>query len=333
MLPAILTDDTVKLGNLEVSALGFGTLGLMTKAEDEHYARDAFAEARTNGVNLIDTAEAYGFGNIERLLNRVAIRDGGGKDLHIASKFTPLPWRPGARSVVEACEGSCQRLGVESISLYQMHFPDSIQPLGWAGVERRKDEQYWEGLAECYHRGLVKNVGVSNYGPELLERAQEALGKRGVPLTSNQIDFSLLNRRPGTMEVLAKSKELGLAVMGYFPLASGLLTGAIDEDNLPPFPRSVTMGNLVRAASPLLAELRRIAGERGKTVAQVSLNWIMCQGVIPVPGIQFREHAADNAGSLGWRLTDEECTQLEAAADAAGDPYGRWVDCSIDFLG
>jgi pyridoxine 4-dehydrogenase len=78
----------------------------------------------------------------------------------IATKFTPSPWRNTKESVVKACEDSRRRLGVDQIDLYQLHMPDIVQPLKGFGLTSNKDEMYWEGLAECYNRGLVKNVGV-----------------------------------------------------------------------------------------------------------------------------------------------------------------------------
>jgi aryl-alcohol dehydrogenase-like predicted oxidoreductase len=115
----------------------------------------------------------------------------------VATKFTPSPWRTTVQSVIDACEESRQRLGVEQIDLYQIHMPDIVQPFRIFGKQDVKDEIYWEGLAECYHRGLVKNVGVCNYGPTLVTKCHEALAKRGVPLASNQIAYSLIGRHNG----------------------------------------------------------------------------------------------------------------------------------------
>ena len=143
----------------------------------------------------------------------------------VATKFTPSPWRTTAESVVEACQESRDRLGVDQIDLYQLHMPDIVQPLRIFGKEENKDEKYWDGLAECYHRGLVKNVGVCNYGPTLLLRCQEALAKRNVPLASNQIAFSLIGRHNGAQETLDKGNELGIKTLAFFPFAMGLLTG------------------------------------------------------------------------------------------------------------
>ena len=78
----------------------------------------------------------------------------------MATKFAPVPWRPDANSVVDACKASAERLGVDTIPLYQIHFPDIIQPFKAFGLEKRKDELYWEGLAMCYEKGLAANVGV-----------------------------------------------------------------------------------------------------------------------------------------------------------------------------
>jgi aryl-alcohol dehydrogenase-like predicted oxidoreductase len=115
----------------------------------------------------------------------------------VATKFTPSPWRTTGQSVIDACEESRQRLGVEQIDLYQIHMPDIVQPFRMFGKQDVKDEIYWDGVAECYHRGLVKNVGVCNYGPTLVTKCHDALAKRGVPLASNQIAFSLIGRHNG----------------------------------------------------------------------------------------------------------------------------------------
>ena len=207
-------------------------------------------EAANSGLTFYDCAERYGATNVEVALGlgwgsgekslASYLREAAEHELPpersvIATKFTPSPWRQSADSVVKACQESARRLGVESIDLYQIHMPDIVHPLSGLGVARRpKDEVYWEGLAECYNRGLIKNVGVSNYGPTMLGRCQEALGRRGVPLASNQINYSLLYRgdrpgghrgREGAQATLDAGTDAGVATLAYFPLAMGLLTG------------------------------------------------------------------------------------------------------------
>ena len=154
------------IGTLRVSELGLGTLNLPLdkKAEDPDTAA-ALKAAIASGCNFVDTAEAYGIGNSERL-TAWAAKEAGiaiGCDegqLHVATKFAPVPWRTDAESVVEACRASAERLGVSQVPLSQIHWPDIIQPFKAFGLEKRKDELYWEGLARCYELGLAANVGV-----------------------------------------------------------------------------------------------------------------------------------------------------------------------------
>lgn len=283
------------------------------------------------GCNFVDTAEAYGFGSSEKLTKWAADQAGvqiGSKEgeLHVATKFAPVPWRPDAESVVEACRASAERLGVEKIPLYQIHFPDLIQPFKAFGMEKRKDEAYWEGLAKCYELGLADNVGVCNYGPTMVARVHDFLAKRGIPLASNQINYSLMYRKDADATV-AKCNELGVPVIAYFPLANGLLAGRYDADNLPKFPKSLTMKKYVVGGvdgypeggyTPLLNELRQIASKRGKTVPQVSINWCLSKGAIPIPGARDGEMASANMGAMGWRLDPAEVAALEAASDSVG---------------
>ena len=218
------------LGTLTISEAGLGTLNLaLDKKDGDADAAAALRASIEAGCNFVDTAEAYGFGNSERLTAWAAQQAGvkigcGEGDLHVATKFAPVPWRQGAESVVEACRASAERLGVEQIPLYQIHFPDIIQPLKAFGLERRKDEEYWEGLARCYELGLAANVGVCNYGPTMTARIHEFLAARGIPLASNQINYSLMYRKDSAATI-AKCNELGVPVIAYFPLANGLLSG------------------------------------------------------------------------------------------------------------
>ena len=176
----------------------------------------------------IKTAMGMGWGETETMISKMLkdafITDDALRPV-VATKFTPSPWRTTAKSVVEACEASRERLGVDSIDLYQIHMPDIVKPLRFLGKDETYDEQYWEGLAECYHRGLVKNVGVSNYGPTLVTKCHDALAKRGVPLASNQIAYSLIGRHNGAQQTVDRCNELGVKVLAYYPFAMGLLTG------------------------------------------------------------------------------------------------------------
>jgi pyridoxine 4-dehydrogenase len=293
------------------------------------------------------TAFGLGYGETEKLTQKYlqSARETQGESEVapvVATKFTPVPWRTTVQSVVDACEQSRQNLGVEQIDLYQIHMPDIVHPLRFLGMDESKDSIYWDGLAECYHRGLVKNVGVCNYGPTLVAQCQEALAKRGVPLASNQIAYSLLGRHNGAQETVDKCNELGVKVLAYYPFAMGLLTGKYSEkllsvssypadESLIQFQKSdLEKKDLERYAkgdgltvpeggiTPLLGTMAAIAEKRGKTIAQVALNYVISKGAIPIPGCRTVSQLEDNVGAMGWRLTETEVSMLELKADMLG---------------
>jgi len=314
----------------------------------------AFFDTAERYGSHLKTALGFGWGETEMLTREMLKRqaqiagENSVKSAIIATKFTPTPWRTDPQSVVKACEESCERLGVSSIPLYQLHMPDIVQPAArFLGEQERrdKDEIYWEGLAECYHSGIVQNVGVCNYGPTLLARCQEALGKRGVPLASNQIAYSLIGRHNGAQETVDACNRLGIQAIAYFPFAMGLLTGKYKSDGSKIFNqmnslsdislfsskktpletrdlnkylngngRSIPMGGIL----PLLQVMEGIAQRRNKTVSQVALNYVMCKGVIPIPGARTAAQVEDNFGALGWRLSGEEIQVLEHESDRLG---------------
>ena len=242
--------DRTAIGNLVVPSMGIGTIAWTAKSDEDKMRIDAIAQhAREAGLNFFDTAERYGASPVAMIPAALAgvgvpvdssylggdcesnlARWGAGAT--VATKFTPTPWRRSAADVLRVAEQSAARLGVQQLDLYQIHMPDIIQPFARFGGADVKDEIYWDGLAECYNRGLVKNVGVSNYGPTLLRRAQEHLARQGVPLASNQIAYNLLTRRQGSQETVDVGMELGVRTLAYYPLAMGLLTGKLSPERL-----------------------------------------------------------------------------------------------------
>lgn len=233
--------DVTQVGSLTVPTIGCGTIAWSTdfgRPNPELVDLVSTASANRNGM-FFDTGERYGshaktalglgWGETEvlvaKLLKQNAAAESNPTNAVVATKFTPSPWRTTVESVVEACEESRKRLGVESIDLYQIQMPDIVKPLRRFGFDKSYDKVYWDGLAECYHRGLVTNVGVSNYGPTLVTECHDHLAKRGVPLASNQIAYSLIGRHNGAQQTLDTCNELGVKVLAYYPFAMGLLTG------------------------------------------------------------------------------------------------------------
>lgn len=349
--------DTKIIGNLKVPAVGIGTISWSSDkyiSIENGELENLMDEAWKSNAAFLDTAERYGshlktafglgYGETEKLvargLTKASERYGTPRlGPVVATKFTPTPWRTTAESVVDACQQSCRNLGVEKIDLYQIHMPDIVQPLRVFGKDQSKDKIYWEGLAECYNRGLVKNIGVCNYGPTLLSQCQEYLFQRGVPLASNQIGYSLIGRSDGAQETVDKCLELGIKPLAFFPFAMGLLTGKYssgemddlsDESLFRSKKSQLELRDLKKyvrgdsktipkgGISPLLRVMELIAEKRNKTVAQVALNYIICKGAIPIPGARTIQQMRDNIGSMGWRLTDTEVAMLELEADQLG---------------
>lgn len=318
-------EEKVKLGgsDLKVTRLGIGawSWGDTTywnnfewNDRNEKAARDAFNASVDGGVTFFDTAEVYGSGlalgaiNSEVLLGRF-IRERKEKDpdveISVATKFAALPWRLGRQSVLTALKDSLCRLGLTSVDLYQLH---------WPGVWG--NEGYIDGLGDAVEKGLVKAVGVSNYSEKRLREAYEKLKKRGIPLASNQVNYSLIYRAPEEKGVKAACDELGITLIAYSPIAQGVLTGKYTPDKPPTGPRSrIYTREFLTRLQPLLNKITEIGEKYDKTSTQVSLNWLIAQGnVVPIPGAKTAEQADEFRGALGWRLTDEEVAELRSLA-------------------
>jgi aryl-alcohol dehydrogenase-like predicted oxidoreductase len=309
--------EQIALGptDIQISPLGIGTWQWGDRfywgygnSYNEADIDASFRAALDAGINFYDTAEMYGFGQSERLVS-AAMRKAG-QPAVIATKFMPFPWRLRKKNLHDALRGSIERLGVERVDLYQMHWP--FPPVS---IER-----WMDAMADAHEAGLVRAVGVSNYNVEQLRRAHEALAKRGVPLASNQVHFSLVRRSPETTGLLDACRELNVTLIAYSPLGQGLLTGKYSAANPPSALRQRRGASRKRLEriEPLIDLLRSTAEERGKTPGQVALNWLICKGAVPIPGAKNAEQARQNAGALGWRLTDAEVSALDEASAAVG---------------
>ncbi len=308
-------EELIPLGSseLRVSPLGVGTWawgdrlfwgygrGGYTDADLEA----AYQVSREAGINFFDTAEIYGRGRSERLLGQF-VRDAG-DHVVVASKFFPYPWRWRRGSLPRALRGSLDRLGLDRVDLYQIHWPYPPVPI----------ETWMAGLADAVEAGLARTVGVSNFDPDQTRRAHAALSKRGVSLVSNQVQYSLLHRQPERDGLLALCRDLDVTLIAYSPMAMGVLTGKYAPDNPPPGLRGRRYKReLLEQIQPLVAQLREIGrAHGGATPAQVALNWVICKGAVPIPGAKNARQAEENVGALGWHLADEEVAALDAASN------------------
>lgn len=306
--------DTVPLGRspVRVTRLGVGAWswgdravwGFGREFTEDDVAR-AFDSSLANGVNWIDTAEMYGLGTSERITGRLAT----GREVVIATKFLPRPPRR-ASSLPKALEGSLQRLGRPSVDLYQIHWP-----VPWLSIDA-----LMERLADAVEAGKARAVGVSNFSEKQMRRAHAALTQRGVPLASNQVEYSLLHREPEANGVLETCRELGATLIAYSPLAMGALSGKYHGAKKPRGPRRLNeffRGRALDRSAPVIALLRLIAERHGATPSQVALKWLVEQpGVVAIPGAKSERQASENAGALKFRLDPGERDELERATRA-----------------
>lgn len=267
--------------------------------------QEAFQVSLEAGIRFIDTAEVYGSGRSERLLGQFLKETD--QPVLIATKFFPFPWRLRKKSLIQALRRSLDRIGVESVDLYQIHQPFSPIPI----------ETWMNAMAEAVAEGLTRTVGVSNYNKTQMLRAYSELARKNIPLAANQVTYSLLNRNIENEGLIARCKELGVRLIAYSPIEKGLLTGKYSAENPPPGLRGQRYASLLPKIGPLLKLMTEIGQEHGgKSKAQVALNWCICKETMPIPGAKNAEQAQENVGALGWSLTEEEVGKLDEASDA-----------------
>ena len=263
--------------------------------------------ALDGGINWFDTAEAYGFGRSERglagALAAVEVADG---DVRIATKWLPLLRTAGS---IRRTIGDRQRaLSPYSVDLHQVH-----QPISFSSPE---DEM--NAMADLVESGQIRAVGVSNFNAQRMRRAHQALRRRGLPLASNQVRYSLLHRSIETNGVLDAARQLGVTIIAYSPLDSGLMSGKYHRDpavlQATPVGRRARFRRRLEETAPLVAALEEIGQSYQATPAQVALNWLVNfhgDAVVAIPGASRPDQAADSAGAMRFSLTDDELAHID----------------------
>jgi aryl-alcohol dehydrogenase-like predicted oxidoreductase len=275
------------------SPLGYGGTG-SPQAEEE-----ALDELLRAGVNLVDTAEMY------RNERRVGDLVRGRGEVVLATKYAPWPTRRRS-GVLRALDRSLARLGRQSVDLYQVHMAPRTMSIPTLMRE----------LAPAHRDGRVRAIGVSNFDARQTRLAHATLADEGVPLASNQMQYSLLHRGPETNGVLDTCRELGVTLIAYMPLASGALTGRYHSGNRPGgirrFMSYFRAGNL-DAITPLIGLLGEIGRVHDAAPASVALRWLIHQGTLPIPGAKNAGQARTNAAALTTELDDAEVAALSEA--------------------
>jgi len=258
------------------------------------------------GINWFDTAELYGSGVSEASLS-TALKAAGKTDAEVvvATKWWPL-FRT-ARNIPRTIQDRLRFLDGYSIGLYMVH-----QPFGFSSPEAEM-----EAMADLVEAGQIRSVGVSNFNPERMRRAHAALQKRGLPLAVNQVRYSLLDRSIETDGILETARELGVTIIAYTPLASGLLTGKYHQNpellgQKSWFWRARLRGG-VEKSHALVAALEEIGQKYNATPGQVALNWVInAQGetVVTIPGVTKVRQAQENAAAMKFKLSEDEIARL-----------------------
>ena len=288
-----------------VSPLGVGTNKWMQGRNDEPVSQvvQSFLDA---GGNFFDTAEVYGLGKSERLLGTCLQQNT--RPVVVASKFAPWPYRLSCRQFMDALDASLSRLGLPAIDLYYIHWPFTFL----------KVETLMDMMAQAVEAGKVRAVGVSNFNAGQMRRAAARLARYDIPLAANEVHYSLLHRKPEVNGVLDACRELDVALVAYYPLEAGRLKSKETSS-------SSSTSISAKQEGELRKTLTEIANKRGKSVSQVSLNWLLRRDkhVIPIPGATGARHVLDNVDMLSWEMADEEFAAIDQASSPLHHEYQR----------
>ncbi len=311
------------LGQLEVSAIGLGCMP-MSWAYNVGEADPAEIEATLHravdvGITLMDTADVYGPFTNEEIIREYVVRGGLRDRVVIATKGGLVPidattyGRDGSSAHIRAaCEASLQRLGVDTIDLYQLHRVDPEVPL----------EETWGAMADLVAEGKVRYLGLSEATVEEILLADAVH-----PVSSVQSELSLWTEENVVNGVLSLTEDRGIGFLAYCPLGRGFLTGALSADAIgdgdfrSANPRFTAEAMSANAA--IVDGVREVADRHGATPAQVALAWVLAQGrhVVPIPGTKRRRWLEENAAATSLELTDRDRADLAALPASVAPRY------------
>ncbi|HTK17068.1 MAG TPA: aldo/keto reductase [Acidimicrobiia bacterium] len=305
----------VDVNGVRMSAIGLGTWQFGSKdwGYGSQYADveagHILERALDLGINLIDTAEVYGRGNSERIVGK-ALGDRR-KEAFVATKVLPIA--PTANYVEKHGRQSAERLGIDVIDLYQVHWPNPVIPIA----------QTMEGMRRLQKAGVIVDAGVSNFSLARWRAAEDALGS---PVLSNQVQYSLVARKPDA-ELVPYAQANERIVIAYSPLGQGLLSGRYDSANPPTgsarLNNPLFLPENLDRARPLVEAVRAVATAHGATPAQVALAWVIShRNVVAIPGASSVAQLEANAAAADLELSVDDLDRLTRASDAFTPPRG-----------
>ena len=321
------------LGELEVSALGLGCMGMSEfySGRDDDESLRTLDRALDLGCTFWDTADMYGVGENEELLAKslkgrrdrvvLATKFGNVRDAEDKS-FRSINGRP--EYVHAACDASLKRLGTDHIDLYYQHRVDTSVPI----------EETVGAMAELIQQGKVRFLGLSEASVETIQRAHKAH-----KISALQTEYSLWSREVED-ELLPTTRELGIGFVPYSPLGRGFLTGQIkkfedleEDDYRRRSPRF--QGENFDKNLKLVERIETLAKEKSCTSAQLALAWLLAQGedIAPIPGTKKVARLEENWGALNVQLSPDELAQIDEIAPqgvAQGERYDEHSMKSIN---
>ena len=301
-----------------MTGIGFGTwawgnqlLWGYQPERDDPDLEATLSAAVQGGLSLVDTADSYGTGRLngrsELLLGQFlrAMDPAQSRQLKVATKLAPFPWRLGRSGFKRAFDASKKRLGGH-LDRIQLHW-STARYAPW------QELPLLDGLGDLVEQGLVPELGLSNVGPKRLRFLHGHLLTRGIRLQSVQVQLSLLAPEPVLHGEMAQvCQELGVELLAYSPLALGILaipTGV--QGNTSTLLRSRLFQRLLPASEDLRSLMGEIAAQRSASMAQVALNWCRAHGACPIPGLRRPVQAHDAAKALRWSMSATERQALD----------------------
>lgn len=293
----------MKLPKIAMGAWAWGNDGTFGGKYKEENLKEVFDEAMANGLNLWDTAFAYGMGESEKVLGNF-IKQYPRGDLIISDKFTPQCEDGTENAMINMANTSMDLLNVDYIDVYWIHNPMDV-------------EKYTPMIASLYESDLIKSVGVSNHSLSELKRAQEILDEYDIRISAVQNHYSLLNRSSEDSGILKHCLENSMDFYAYMVLEQGALTGKFDEDH--PFPegsdRANSYNDKLYKLTQLNKTLQEVADRHDANIPIIAISWAINKGTLPIVGVTKKHHVTDAKRACEIKLSADEIKLLEETAD------------------